>query len=1696
MKSPTVFRFLSHPFFYFSWAKPILKPVVQTSNYSRRRMARYILAILLAGMQVFAPLPTQLLAIDKDESLAATAVSPTTSRTVKVNRTAPTVAPAFGRPVFSANPTDAEIARARVFGEPLLKTEESPADAKRSSLANISSVFDRLVTGRPRSHLRENRALAKALLAYAKTAEAEDVSPVADFLKQFPHSRWRACLLINLGIVYRRTGYFTRALGAFEEAWKLTKDGSGKNTRAMANWAVGELAAMHAHLGHAERLEALFAELGHRDLHGPTTERIAGAKESLWLWRHQPEESFRCGLMALASIQAYLKLPNAYDPRILSARATPHGMSLAQVAELADQLKMGYQIARREPGAKILFPAVVHWKVDHFSAIVDRIEDGGKESYLVENPLFEQRIWVSRAVLDEETSGYYLVPPRPLPSGWRPVGLAEAANVWGKCYTGRGDDTQTMSYAKKVCEPPCCPDGTAQNNSPSGMAQYNFHAMLVSLNIVDEPLGYTPPRGPSVRFIATYNQREAYQPAIFSFSNLGPKWTFDWLSYVSNPGARIVTVYLRGGGLESYDLLSGQSYYPFFYEINYQSHAQLVLVSQDRNSFVYERRLPDGSKEVFSQSDGSNRRVFLTQIVDPAGNAVRLTYDANMRVIAVTDALGQVTTLAYELPNDPLKITRVTDPFDRSAMLTYNAQGQLTKITDVIGLTSEFTYDTNDFINSMTTPYGTTRFRTGVGAVNNDATTRWVEATDPLGDTERLEFRHRAPGLPVNHPEDLYYRNSFYWDKRAWKEAPGDYLKARRFHWLALIAGVHSGVLQDEQRPLESRIKYKYLDQAGITFAGTSALPTEITRELDDGSAQTYRYQYNDRGNVTESVDPAGRKFSFVYDTNEIDLLEVRSSNTNELLAQFAYNSQHLPLIYTDAGGQTTTFTYNAQGQVTSVTNAKGEKTTFTYDEDGYLINVTGPVTDAVTSFSYDGFGRLHTITDSEGYQVAIEYDALDRPTRIIYPDQTFERFTYDRLDLTQISDRLGRITQIGYDALRRPLSVTDPMERMTNLVWCDCGGLSQLIDAAGNITTWNRDLQGRVTSKVLADGTKTRHVYENSTSRLKQTIDAKGQITHYAYAIDDNLAQISFTHAEIPTPSVTFTYDPNYDRLVSVQDGTGTTTYSYHPVETFGALQVAAVDGPLDNDTITYTYDELGRVVSRSINGVASSRIYDALGRVTSETNPMGTFTATYVRVTDRLNTLRYPNGQSATFDYFDNTGDQRLKQIKHQTSDLSLLSQFDYTYAATGEILSLTRQLPGLSPALSVYNFSYDPALQLTGAVLRNGNADLASYAYDYDQAGNRTREQINSVVNAASFNNTNQLVTLRQGDAVRQFTYDANGNLTSDGIRRYEWDALDRLTAIVMGNHRTEFSYDALGRRTRIIEKENNVIVSDKRLIWCGDAICEERRVTESGSAVTKRFFLQGETEVVGGVDIPYFYTKDHLGNIREMTDRNGDVVAQYEYDPYGRMTKMSGAKDASFGYAGYYVHAPSGLNLTWFRAYDPNLGRWLSRDPIEEMGGMNLYGYVGNNPVNLIDSSGLDNPAKVWAIQEAGKRVAEEGQKSIDQQILDLQIRYANERLKIEKYIRPGPSQEKKLRELTEKYNTQYRTLDTIRKISILGGLGIAVGDLIDKTTTGFGREVTINVGKDVAGEAQRRIRQAKEEAKKCNLLEKLGYQQPQ
>jgi RHS repeat-associated protein len=173
--------------------------------------------------------------------------------------------------------------------------------------------------------------------------------------------------------------------------------------------------------------------------------------------------------------------------------------------------------------------------------------------------------------------------------------------------------------------------------------------------------------------------------------------------------------------------------------------------------------------------------------------------------------------------------------------------------------------------------------------------------------------------------------------------------------------------------------------------------------------------------------------------------------------------------------------------------------------------------------------------------------------------------------------------------------------------------------------------------------------------------------------------------------------------------------------------------------------------------------------------------------------------------------------------------------------------------------------------------------------------------------------------------------------------------------------------LGRRVRAVERKNQSVLSDRKYVWAIRQLVEERDAT--GVNPTKRYFDYGvQTVAYNPNPTPsnFYYARDHLGSIREVTDGVGAIRARYDYDPFGRRFKVSGDLDSDLGYTGHMFHARSGLLLTQGRPYDADLGRWLSRDPIEEKGGLNLFAYVFNNPVNFYDPKGENAVTTVGGI----------------------------------------------------------------------------------------------------------------------------------
>jgi YD repeat-containing protein len=437
-----------------------------------------------------------------------------------------------------------------------------------------------------------------------------------------------------------------------------------------------------------------------------------------------------------------------------------------------------------------------------------------------------------------------------------------------------------------------------------------------------------------------------------------------------------------------------------------------------------------------------------------------------------------------------------------------------------------------------------------------------------------------------------------------------------------------------------------------------------------------------------------------------------------------------------------------------------------------------------------------------------------------------------------------------------------------------------------------------------------------NSTSRLKSVTDALGQTRQYAYAADDRVSGISYLHPVNPTPNVGFAWDTYFPRLTAMSDGAGTTQYSYVAPGTLGALRLYEETGAPPAGAIAYAYDALGRVASRSIGGIVQETFqYDTLGRLVTHTDGLGQFSLNYLgetgQITERLGTVGAATWVTV-WSYLNNTGDRRLALVR--SSGLGAgAGQYSYTTIAEDFVTAVAESCSP-TPCGTGWTYGYDTADRLT-----SGYPIGAASAYDYllDPAGNiNVFQSPTAPTKYAMYNPVNELMNL--GVPPQTFSYDANGNLLSDGQRSYSWDAENRLAAIgyaAQPGKQTSFAYDGLGRRSAVTTTVSGT-ASTTYYLWCGSQLCQA--VNPNGT-VARSYFAEGETVAAPATGL--YYGPDRLGSARYVAAFSGPpATAQiYNYDPYGNPIQTpAGSPLTDRRFAGMFYHADSGLYLTRTRA----------------------------------------------------------------------------------------------------------------------------------------------------------------------------------
>lgn len=912
-------------------------------------------------------------------------------------------------------------------------------------------------------------------------------------------------------------------------------------------------------------------------------------------------------------------------------------------------------------------------------------------------------------------------------------------------------------------------------------------------------------------------------------------------------------------------------------------------------------------------------------------------------------------------------------------------------------------------------------FISSPGGVNQPIDSPWSELIDPEGGVQRIEARRApVTGIAAEDPNppvttsaltarNLNVRNSLYWSPKAIADDPERSVEnATIYHFNHSVDGRNtSGLIESIKAPQESRVYFSYLGQDRPSFVsiGMKPWPTTIARVLDDNSTQAYRftYAYNQGGNafVMTSADPVGRRTIYEFSQNEYDLTRVlQAAPTGEpvVMANIAYTNNSLPHLITDGNGATTNISYN-NTLPTSVTNAAGQAFHFEYNPAGELVSSTAP-NGLLTRYEYH-LGFVSRISNQEGAG-SFERNAFGMPTRILNETTGAEQLIrYRAFTPAAIRDALGAWSILQSNGRGQITRVVDPVGGVTNYTYDTCGKVNRMSDGGGRVTEWTYDVKGRLRTEQAGNFLK-QFTYENTNNRLRQTIDANGETTQYQYEPDNRIRQTVHSNGY----GKHFEYHPTWAKLSSI-GFTGEAAYRFDYGRT-GNLE--RIDGPQANDTLSFSTDIAGRLSSWTFDAEGSHPLfaqygYDAQGRVNSEKNTLGKFNYTYESPRGPLTQMSTPLGLNLHLEY-DKRGDfnrlfyatgagQRLMErgysfdlngritditnAEHLTSNRVASTPKDTTPEKVSppddkneevkdkDLKDVTLQDQSIAPSIVTQpqvvrqvnrKLAYDQAGRLTQSTQVDPatNRALSTTSFEYDLSQNRRRIlKDEGEMWRADYDSTNTLSQVVTPYGVFHYSYDSAGSMTSKENQSYSYNGQNRLIEIrydTSGSNRTNISYDVLGKIQRIDETTHGNLTSATCFVWNGTTLLEERDCLTPGSQARQRYLPQGMIEN-GTASL---LLRDLQGSVVARTDQTGAITAERDYDVWGNITYSSGDVGA-LSYSNYFNHERSGLYLTPFRAYDPELGRWLSRDPIGMAAGPNYYAYVSNDPVNFTDPWGL-------------------------------------------------------------------------------------------------------------------------------------------
>ncbi len=1060
--------------------------------------------------------------------------------------------------------------------------------------------------------------------------------------------------------------------------------------------------------------------------------------------------------------------------------------------------------------------------------------------------------------------------------------------------------------------------------------------------------------------------------------------------------------------------------------------------NQDQTNFtyVYDENNPDLLTHVLDKNQGivlwyeynADGQVVLAKDSDSA-DARQVSYQYTGGYLTqVTDLLGNVFSYTYDADG---RMTSKTDQIGRTMEIEYNTFGWVAAVIDADGNRTEYSYSQNDAANeryNMIT-YANGRVRetwydekgrvaridlNGITMEENIYENRKQYKTDERGYTWIYEFDEWGQLIKKTYPDDSYEVSEY---------DPDTQLLIRRTQ----RNGTEITYEYDENGNLTERILAPGTDNEIVYQYTYDDNGNQLTQTIagDDHTLESVTTMaYDDYGNMVSKTDPEGNTTTYTYNNLGVKLTQ-KDPRGNTWA--FTYDDAGNLKTQTDPLGNVTRYEYNAAGNRVSVTDAMGGVVEYTYDANDRKLSQTDPMgnttvyerdfegktlqeTDAEGKFlvyEYDGLGRLISQGNSAGKQITYEYDensvagcaacsngGLEEPSVIRYPT----------MDVRHVYDRLGRKIQERYE-LDDGATVH---ERLTG--YDIMGNVTDQTDMNGITHTVEYDAINRKAKEIRPDGTRISYTYDKRKNMLGLT-DANGHTTAFEY--DRNNRLIRETRPE--GQETVYDYDEN-SNLTQRTDARGRITqYDYNKVNKleeiryYASADAASQDPDTPDKTITFAYNETGKLTAYNDGEFLARYEYDLSQRKIRETVTCDDFTKTWAYE-------YYKNGLKKSFTAPDGTLYEYTYTEDKQLGTISIpgvgtVSYNDYAWSEPDSILlpggtlreftyddfyrpgSITTKDPGDNTVMDqafVYDnednvtsvttltgtvtYDYDQQYRLTGVV----DSSNGAVSYLLDDMGNRLSQT--GATADWTYNGNDQLLTA--GDA--EFTYDLNGNMisktTGSQTFNYTYDHEDRLIRIDLDSGDTPtpiaaYGYDPFGRRTwkAVDGTKTYFIYAEEGLVAefndAGDLI---RAYGYSPVTVNSNnpVFIKSGTSTC-------FYHTDRLKKPVKITDISGAVVWSATYDAYGQAQVDAGSTLVNnLRLPGQYFDEESGLHYNRHRYYDPATGRYIQADPLG-LGNrpnagtyqtsqscihgyndidINYYVYADANPINKIDPFG--------------------------------------------------------------------------------------------------------------------------------------------